>query len=507
MDISLKHEDYKTLKILTDNSVEEVVECTVSLPEYMPDILRVIKAVAKPKVNSCSIVGDRVTVDGVCEVKMIYVADDGCIYVHTQVCPFSKYKESEDFSEAVDATVSVKVSYVNCRATGTKQADIKAGLSLKFNVYCAHCFDVISVDEDCCVEQKCVPVRAMSLGCRKTGQFAMSDTINLDEPCCFILSYTSSAVCTEIRKINNKLMVKGEAIVDICYVCNEDKSKTKKLRHILPINQIMEFEGMEERFTGSVILDVKAVDIIPKGESSGVSTVFEVSVGIDASVTMWEEKELTVVSDAYAVNSVLDIKKTPCTFYKALTEIREVFSAQNTFNSASVDYKEILDCCGEITSVNLKSEDGKLIISGSISLSLILKEENRNISNISKMLDFTFSRDVVASSGKLVYNPNLNLVSIECNTGSAGIDIRAELNIQCSVFEEVVIDTITELTLSDTSADFKRNAITVYFPSTENESLWSIARRYNTTVSAIADENNLEGDTTESLKVLFIPAV
>ena len=42
----------------------------------------------------------------------------------------------------------------------------------------------------------------------------------------------------------------------------------------------------------------------------------------------------------------------------------------------------------------------------------------------------------------------------------------------------------------------------------ENSGLiWSIARRYNTTVNAIAEENGLEGDTTENLKVVFIPAV
>ena len=38
MDISLKHEDYKFLKTITDNSVEESVESELTLPEYMPEI-------------------------------------------------------------------------------------------------------------------------------------------------------------------------------------------------------------------------------------------------------------------------------------------------------------------------------------------------------------------------------------------------------------------------------------------------------------------------------------
>jgi LysM repeat protein len=52
----------------------------------------------------------------------------------------------------------------------------------------------------------------------------------------------------------------------------------------------------------------------------------------------------------------------------------------------------------------------------------------------------------------------------------------------------------------------RKSAITVYFPKRE-ESLWSIAKSYNTTVESIALENNLEGDTTGELKMLFIPSV
>ena len=56
MDISLKHEDYKFLKTLTDNSVEESVESELTLPEYMPEILRIIKSkVAKKRDNYLSL--------------------------------------------------------------------------------------------------------------------------------------------------------------------------------------------------------------------------------------------------------------------------------------------------------------------------------------------------------------------------------------------------------------------------------------------------------------------
>ena len=90
--------------------------------------------------------------------------------------------------------------------------------------------------------------------------------------------------------------------------------------------------------------------------------------------------------------------------------------------------------------------------------------------------------------------------------GNNCIDVSAEINVSSSVFCKLFIDGVTDITESENQLVRNTNAITVYFPE-KSESLWSIARRYNTTVKAIAEENELEGDTTENLKVIFIPAV
>ena len=134
MDITLKKENYKILQTVKDNSIEECVEADFSLPEYMPEILRIIKSTAQTKVNSCKAVGERVTVDGECELRMIYTAEDGCIYSFSQSRPFTRHCENIVFNDATDINCEVSVSYVNCRATSTKRAEIKAGIVIKINV-------------------------------------------------------------------------------------------------------------------------------------------------------------------------------------------------------------------------------------------------------------------------------------------------------------------------------------------------------------------------------------
>lgn len=506
MDISLKREDYKFLNKLWENTLEESVECDISLPDYMPEILRIIKATATPKVSSCRLSGDRVTVDGLCELRMIYTAEDGGLYTYSHTQPFTKYCENDTFSDALDVTSRVSVSFVNCRATNNRRAEIKGGISVNICVFGVECNEVIYSAEGDGLEQKLIPIDAMSLGCRKTNHFSMSDTVSPQEGASYIVSVHSSAVCTDVRKINNKMMIKGDAVVSVCYVKDREKAETETLKHSIPINQIMEFEGMEEHFTGNVVLNVCSTDVIPKGEASGEITSFDISLGVDVTVNMWDLKSLSVISDAYGVGTVLNLKRVPRKYYCALNEIRDTIIAQDSFTMPGEGVICILDCCGEIVSKKFKCEDGKATVSGSINVSMIVKDGNGNFNTQLKTLDYCYSVDNDSDDKTIICEPYVSLITIDCALSNGGISVRAELSVVGTVFEERVIDTVTDITESDVPNTRKRYAVTVYFPEKE-ESLWSIARRYNTTVNAIADENGLDGDTTADLKILFIPAV
>lgn len=508
MEILLKHEDYKYLKVLSDNTIEESVEAELSLPEYMPEILRIIKSTAQTKVNSCNIVGDRVTVDGVCELRMIYTADDGCIYSFSQTRPFVRHCENPEFNDAADVSANISVSFVNCRATSTKRAEIKAGLIIKFNVFAEVKEDIVSLSDCKSVEQKCRSIKAMSLGCKRNRSFSMSDTVTLNTPAAFILSVRASAVCSEIRKINNKIMVKGEAIVDICYVNSNDKAVAEHIKHMLPINQILEFEGMEEHYNGNVILQVASTDVIMKGESAGIATGFDVSLVIDAHITMWEEKELEIIEDAYAVDKVLELQQSPYTFFCASEDIKDSHSFTEEISVSGDGVYSVVDSGCELKDVQVKVDKNELVVFGGVNVSAIIKDASGNFSSVNKIIDYSYKKNGDFEGKNIFCKPDVVITSIECKPkGTNSVVFSVEMNISGCAFERLNADVVTHIAESDVPLKRNSNAITIYFPEKSEESLWAIARRYNTTVKAIASENDLTGETTEDLKMLFIPAV
>ncbi len=508
MDISLKHEDYKFLKTLAENTVEESVEAELSLPEYMPEILRIIKSTADTKINSCRLVGERVTVDGVCDLRMIYTAEDGGIYTFSQSRPFTRHCENPEFNSCTDAVAVAGVSYVNCRATGTKRAEIKAGITIKLSVSGEDSEKIISFVENTSVEQKTFSAKGVSLGCCNTKHFSMSDTVTLNTPAAFLISGRAVAVCGEIRKISNKIMIKGEAIVDICYVNANDKTCAERVKHTMPINQIIEYDGMDEKYNGKVCLKVSAIDVIPKGETQGIFTSFDISLGISATATMWEEKELTLITDAYSVENVLELKKTSLNLYDWIDDFSDTYIFEGDFSVSGEGVVSVVDCWGELINIKTAPENDELVISASLSLNAVIKDTTGSLSAVSKIFDFKYKHKGDYQNRNITCTPDINVVAVDCGVkGDNALGVRAEINISAWVMGRDTVECVVSLTQSEKPLKRNVNAITVYFPEGNNESLWGIARRYNTTVKAIAAENNLEGDTTENLKMIFIPCV
>ncbi len=507
MEPELEYENYRSLEKCQPVTVEQNSQAEFVVPEYMPEIIRIIKSDACARIESCRTVGNRVTVDGICEMRTVYTADDGGIYTLTQTENFTRHCESTLFDGACDVTAKISVNYVNCRATATRRADIKASLLISLTAWRAKEISTVCSGSCSSLEEKCVPVVTSSLGCRKTHRFSMSDTVSFAAPAAFIISSRACAVCGETRKINNKIMIKGEAIVEVVYVPAGDKTAAERFKHTLPVNQIIEFEGMEERYTGDVALKCTACEVMLRSDGDGICRSADIALGVDASVTMWETKETAVISDAYSVNSSVDLKKERCSFLSPVCELNETETVNSVVQIGGEGISEALDISAEVGEPAVKCENGELTVNGSLKLSMLIRDSKGSLSGYEKMVDFAIKKNVDGEFAAIWAAPAITVTSADWSVNSdSSLEVRIEMNVCGTVFSETSMEVVTGVNLCDAPRKRGKNAVTVYFPENE-ESLWDIARRYNTTVKAIAEENAIEGDSTCDLKILFIPAV
>ena len=194
-------------------------------------------------------------------------------------------------------------------------------------------------------------------------------------------------------------------------------------------------------------------------------------------------------------------------FYSVGDEVRDTYVFKENVDVSKIGVSSIIDVSVETGEANAAYSENNLNISGSLKLSFIMRDTAGDIVTLEKMVDYNYERKQTEDISEPKCIADVTLCSLDCTLKSSSeIEVRAELKITGTLFNTVSVDAVSDMTLSERTTEKREGAITVYFPCGE-ENLWDIARRYNTTVSAVSKENSLDGETTEDRNIIFIPSV
>ena len=84
MDYMLNREALAAGEVLYDGCQEQPVDLDISLPDYCPDIQRILKCQVYPRITGRNIMGDRLELEGTYSVKVFYLdAERRCAAVRT----------------------------------------------------------------------------------------------------------------------------------------------------------------------------------------------------------------------------------------------------------------------------------------------------------------------------------------------------------------------------------------------------------------------------------------
>ncbi|MEE0839274.1 MAG: DUF3794 domain-containing protein, partial [Acutalibacteraceae bacterium] len=115
--------DYKTVKQAL--SINEAVFSTTGeiavdedfvLPDFYPEVVKILKCKAQARVASKNANGTSVTLDGHICVDLLYCDKDGNLCSFQQVLPFNKIFDTETDVTGGCVTCKIKTDYLNCRA-------------------------------------------------------------------------------------------------------------------------------------------------------------------------------------------------------------------------------------------------------------------------------------------------------------------------------------------------------------------------------------------------------
>ncbi len=491
-------------------STEQAIDIDFTLPDYCPDISKIFKCQAVPRISSKGINGRTVTVDGAVYITLLYADRDSNLCSYEYQYPFSKNLEMSSECSGANLCCKIRNEYINCRAVTGRKVDIHGAAGIYVKVFKRKVSDIISDYDDSNIELRRGNAPATVPMGYEEKYLMLEEEIRIGESQPLIrnvLRCEANPCVKETKIINDKAVVKGEMSLCIIY-CSEKDGGPQCVKTVIPFSQIIDIAGITELCECETKAQLAFLEVKPRMSSGGENKSFSLTAKILLTVEAYCDNDIAVIMDAFSRKYKADIKREKVCFEKITHNVAEKYHCKKTVQLEE-NISSVIDLWCNVQNVTTKFENGEMIICGTVMAGMIVVSENGNAVYYEKPIDFEYKYQLECKLGSPHSEPQIEILSCGYTITSAdSIEVRLDMSINAAVYEKCDISLISDMTVdeNETVARKGKGAMTIYFPS-NHECVWDIARIYNASVEEIMRINELESEQLTAGKMILVPVM
>ena len=510
MELNLQRQAITINEVVYDGYVEQPIECDALLPDYCPDIVGILKCAVTTHIGSTSINGDRLTVEGIAVAHVYYTTESNSIRHAEYKIPFGKTVDLRTPAHSPVIAVTPSVDYVNCRAVNQRRIDLRGALSLNVKVTNTREQEVICDASGGGLQLRRDMVRTTQVMNQTRFPFTVTEDLELGLGKGQIGNIVRSdcrANMQDYKIISGKVVIKGDLVLHILYQSLENEGNLEMMEYSLPISQIVDSEGTDEECVCDVQLMLASCDIQPKSGEDGTYHTFALDAHLVAHITAHRNTEIPVASDCYSITHECSCKRAPVSFIRLMTIVRESIMHKATLDLPE-NVESVMDAWCEVENMSWRQEDDAIGLALRLTVSMFAKMTDGQCLYFEQASDIEQSVALEADSGDIAFEPSADVFSSTYSlVGKEKIDIRCEVMVRGCVYCTIKHNAIGEITVDDSKVKRKEtNKLYIYYAD-KGESIWDIAKHYNTSANAIWEENSGTQDLLPQKQMLLIPIV
>ena len=511
MEYQLTREICPVCETLLEGTKEQPIDVGLELPDYCPDIERILKCRVSPSVTGRSISGDMLEVNGSALLSMYYIdAKKQAVRLCEHSVPFSCSFQLRDTAQDAAVSVRVRTDYINCRAVSPRKADIHGAFSVTATVSAGIGQEYVTgiVGDD--IQQSLRHETVSRVRACTRQQFSLTEVLDIGQGKGSpesILRSELSVSCQSVKALTDKLMLTGEAVLRILYLTDIETGAQDTMTFNVPFTQVIDAKGADDTTVNEVRLEVMNYSAVLKSEYDENSTLVTLDARLCASVMAFEDMEMTIIEDAYSTDYDLELSYRQYKLTRLASLIDVTHYAEAQLSSGDISITQVLDIWSEAVSPICVYENGSLTVRGKLVCCMLALDDDGVPFYIESPVEFSVSPDIPAELTSPSARTDVSVKNVSFRiTGDNTVDIKAELRLAGAVYDIVQLRGVSGVAASEDSCRLKDRtaALTLYYAD-EGERLWDIARAYCTSAEAIRLENEMTDDVVAARGMLLIP--
>lgn len=469
------------------------IEGDVIVPDSLPDVSNILFSDAFPIVEDYLVNSGQITISGNVEFNIIYTTEENpneLLRISTSI-PFKNSFSVPNLD--ADAKISLRLSpeKVSSLILNGRKISISAELGLSLTYSAPMEITYVELPSDIETLQtmksnKCVCLFKDSQ--KKTTTVRDTAMLETSMPSIKeIIKYDASLQNEESVISDNKVAVKGEILLKIYYT-SEDSHNINMFEMILPYSDITDTQDTSGDSCIEVFSNVNSVSLKMLPDSDEMMRIIEADVVVSSLINIFENLSLELVDDAYDIESNLTSKMETFNYECCTSIINEDIAFKGTITIPEDNDIKVLASFGKVKSASLQKESDKTMLNGTIEVtSLYFVPETNQINSISIDMPITH----ILSSDDLAVLKNITVRDTTLSQlDNDKFEVKINLSVSGKARKNCSVDILTEISESDDMAK-KAPGITIYYTK-PGDTLWTIAKKFSTTVQNIADMNSLE---------------
>lgn len=501
MVVSLEKELLKLNRMVGEENIQAIVEGDIVVPDSKPDISRVLSVKSKVNIADQEIIQGKVVVDGVVNFEILYTCEGSEQPVHSMDASagFSENIEIEGIDSTMNSEAGFVLEHVDFKVMNERKMSVKAILNLNARVTTEEERDVIQGLESMENAQVLQDVMEYdnSIG-NNNAQTVLRETYELGEDTPEInevLDTRGAAVVDEVRVTDGKVIVGGNVNLKLLYSTEEPRNPVCEVKHEMSFTQFIEVPKALNDMKCNAKVELGDIYIEVKKNIEEQKKVYDIEAIVKAKVKVYNKEEKKILQDAYSPTRKLKLIKENLQYMKnagcnsSQTVVKETMDLPeglpNIFKIFTVD--------GDATITDYRLVEEKNVIEGFIRGNVVYigDTEEMTVHSFDQEIPFRHYIDMPGAKDGMIVDIHMEITDVDYSMiNPKQIEVKFSLNTESCIQEKCMKDVVVDVEDLGEMEEEDRPSITVYFVQ-RGDTLWEIAKRYNTTVRDILEANDI----------------
>lgn len=499
MAVELIRDLLKIDQVIGKEQVEALVEGEIRLPQNKPNINKILTIDGDSEVTESKVDKDKVFISGIVKFKVLYNA-------HDENQPIHSLEASTDFREEIEikgateemiSDIKSNIEHIDYRLVDEYSISVKTVLELEGKVQSNNNIDIVKevmgAEGLQVLKEK---IKYNDVVGENNGSTIIKEAFEIEEEMPDILDILRvdvKAYEKETKVVDGKVIVAGVVESSIMYFGEDQENQINYMKHEIPFTHFVEIPNAikDMNYNLKIYADDSYFDT--KEDINGNIRIIDVEAMVKINAKVYDQKEKEVTVDTYSTNKKFNVTKQEVDITENIdcSEVKDV--VKGTIEISEDIIKNIYNLNVKPTITDYRIVEGKVIIEGLMGVNaLYLSGTTDEVSNISQEIPFKTYMDIekLDEGIELDINngiENLNYKKIDDNT----IEVEVNVKTLVSVNRIKKFNIVTEAEELEEELDKKtRPSITIYVVQ-QSDTLWDIAKRYNTTIEEIIETNDI----------------